>query len=82
MSIQLFKEKGGRDIVSFQVERRGNGNYTITRADPEAKKPSILSRLAKVAIAITIFSAASYGEGWINYLALAALFLVYLVAIA
>jgi hypothetical protein len=37
----------------------------------------------KIAIAITIFIAASYGEGWVavNYMALVALFLVYLVAI-
>jgi len=41
----------------------------------------MISRLAKIAVAITIFSAASYGEGWVNYMALVALFLVYLFAI-
>ena len=44
-------------------------------------KSPLVSRLAKIAIAITIFSAASYGEGWVNYMALVALFLVYMVAI-
>ena len=41
----------------------------------------MISRLGKVAIAIMIFSAASYGEGWVNYMGLVALFLVYLIAI-
>ncbi|KAF8814025.1 hypothetical protein BYT27DRAFT_7180277 [Phlegmacium glaucopus] len=76
MSVRLFDNNGSRDIVAIEaIEQRENGK----RPDPE--KPSSLSKLAKIAIAITIFSAASYGEGWVNYIALAALFLVYLVAI-
>ena len=40
-----------------------------------------MSQLVKMAIAIMIFGAASYGEGWVNYIALMALFLVYLLEI-
>lgn len=79
------------------IEEQGNGNAsrlikphlinammiinTQYLVRHHAHRPSTLSRLAKIAIAITIFSAASYGEGWVSYMALAALFLVYLVAI-
>lgn len=57
------------------------GHAGTTTRRPEADEPSMISRLVKIAIAIMIFSAASYGEGWVNYMALVALFLVYLVAI-
>jgi len=78
MPIQLSKDNGsGRDIVTF--EKQDNENIVMSR--PEAEKPSFLNQLVKVAIAITIFGAVTYGEGWVNYTALAALFLVYLVAI-
>jgi hypothetical protein len=55
--------------------------YVIRSEDRDPEKPSIIRRLAKIAIAITIFGAATYGEGWVNYTALIALFLVYLIAI-
>jgi hypothetical protein len=79
-----IQDDGGRDIV-LQVEQRGNGigntDYGIRLT--EANKSSTIDQLVKIVIAITIFSAASYGEGWVavNYMALVALLLVYVVAI-
>jgi len=77
-----IQDNGNRDIVTVVLEQRENGNtdYGVLRR-PDADKASTMSQLMKVAIAITIFGAASYGEGWVNYMALVALFLVYLLEI-
>ena len=41
----------------------------------------MINRLGKIAVAITIFIAASCGVGWVSYMALVALFLVYVLEI-
>ena len=70
--------------ASRNNNNNNNNNFLkkqIVMSRSEADKPSFLNQLVKVAIAITIFGAVTYGEGWVNYTALAALFLVYVVAI-
>ncbi|KDR86019.1 hypothetical protein GALMADRAFT_132631 [Galerina marginata CBS 339.88] len=42
---------------------------------------NFLNRVAKLSIAATIFLAATYGEGLVNFFALFALFVVYLMAV-
>ncbi|KAF8971937.1 hypothetical protein BDZ97DRAFT_1913813 [Flammula alnicola] len=91
-SIVAFERRGENwaspHRTAFPLSFRATDNQSLTQAHEtqqiaiqDREKPTILARIAKVAIATTIFFAATYGEGAVKYFALFALIVVYLTAV-